>query len=108
MIAVVFIVYVMSFKGIILYSFLALIPFLLGGYILAGIMQSRHDQIHIIYFSDLVGAGLGAAGAIFLMNAINPIRTIGLLSLIMFFVYFVVSYRVTEKWMCYHRGIRRL
>lgn len=99
MIAVVFIVYVMSFKGIILYSFLALIPFLLGGYILAGIMQSRHDQIHIIYFSDLVGAGLGAAGAIFLMNAINPIRTIGLLSLIIFFVYFVVSYRVTEKWM---------
>jgi hypothetical protein len=99
MIAVVFIVYVMFFKGIIFYSFLALIPFLLGGYILAGIMQSRHDQIHIIYFSDLVGAGLGAVGSIFLMNAMNPIQTIGLLSLVMFYVYFAVSYRVSKKWM---------
>lgn len=61
-------------------------------------MQSSKEQVHILYFVDLVAAGLGATGAIFLMNAINPIQTIGLITSVLILVYLVVSYRKTGRW----------
>ncbi|WP_410514341.1 spermine synthase [Paenibacillus sp. BR2-3] len=93
MVTVVYIIYLLSYKGILFYSIIALIPFFLSGWVIAGIMQQHHKEIRLLYFSDLVGAGLGAAGAIFLMNTINPIRTIGLSSLLLFCTYFSLSFR---------------
>ncbi len=92
-VAVVYGIYLLSYKGVLFYSIFALIPFLLSGWVIAGIMQQHHQEIRFLYFSDLLGAGLGAAGAIFLMNEVNPIRTIGLSSLLLFFTYFLLSIR---------------
>ncbi|GAB7388535.1 hypothetical protein BSNK01_23730 [Bacillaceae bacterium] len=93
MILLLFLIYLLPFQGIIVYSLLALIPFLLGGFILAGIVQAYHTNVNVIYFADLVGAGTGAAGAVFLLNLLNPLRTVGLLSLLMFFVYYLIRFR---------------
>lgn len=92
-IAVTHIIYLLTYKGILFYSILAFIPFLLSGWLVSGIIQQRKQEVSRYYFADLLGAGLGAAGAILLMNAINPIRTIGLLSLMIFFNYYVLSFR---------------
>jgi hypothetical protein len=81
----------LGYKGILFYAVLALLPFLISGYILAGIMQSEHRKIHMIYFADLFGAGLGAAAAIFFMNAINPVQTVGVLTFIVFAVFYLTS-----------------
>jgi hypothetical protein len=91
MIVIVFAIYVLSYKGIVFYSSLSLIPFLLGGYFLAGVMQTEKDNIHLIYFADLLGAGLGAAGSILLMNSINPIQTVNLLSVILFMMLVLIN-----------------
>ncbi len=90
---VVYGIYLLPYRGVLFYSVFALIPFLLSGWVIAGIMQQHHQKIKFLYFSDLLGAGLGAAGAIFLMNELNPIRTIGLSSLLLFFVYFLLTFR---------------
>lgn len=92
MIGIVFIIYMLPFLGAMAYSSLALIPFLLSGYILAGILQTQHKHIPKIYFADLLGAGIGAAGAILLMNAMNPVQTMGLLSLLVFVIFLIIHY----------------
>lgn len=96
MIVVVLAIYSLPYIGVVFYSLVAIIPFLLGGYLLAGIMQSQHHQIHLIYFADLVGAGLGALGVILLMNAFGPIQTVGLLSFFLFLLYVITSFRTTK------------
>jgi hypothetical protein len=93
MIAVVYGIYLLSYQGILIYSIVTWIPFLLSGWLIAGIMQQHHHEVKQLYFSDLFGAGLGAVGAIFLMNEISPIQTVGLISLLLFFTYFLLSFR---------------
>jgi hypothetical protein len=97
LLAVVSLIYLLPFQGIWVYLLLGMIPFLLGGFILAGIMQSNHQNVHAIYFLDLVGAGLGAVGAIYLMNEWNPIRTIGFLTFILFAVYLFSRFRTLSN-----------
>lgn len=98
MILVVLAMYALPYRGIVFYALCAILPFILGGLILAGTMQSSKNQVHILYFVDLVAAGIGSAGAIFLMNAINPIQTIVLITFVLILVYLVVSYRKTGRW----------
>ena len=86
-------IYVLPYQGIWFYSLLALIPFFLSGWLIAGMMQEHYREVNRLYFSDLLGAGLGAVGAIFLMNELNPIRTISLLSLLLFATYYLLSVR---------------
>ena len=89
---IVFSMYVFSFIGILLYAGMALFPFLLGGLLLASLMQRQHDNIGFMYFSDLTGAGFGAIASVILMNAINPLQTINLISLLAFAVIFLVFF----------------
>ncbi|MCY9659484.1 spermine synthase [Paenibacillus chondroitinus] len=72
------VMYVLPHLGVIIYVCLSFIPFLLGGMLVAGMMQHHSQHIHMLYFSDLVGAGLGAVAAIFLMDIFNPIQTVGI------------------------------
>jgi len=56
-------------------------PFFWGGAALALIFRREHRQIRSLYMADLVGAGLGVAGAILLMNAVGtPAATIWLVA----------------------------
>ncbi|NHN33178.1 spermine synthase [Paenibacillus agricola] len=89
--AVIFTMYILTFVGIFFYAGMALIPFFLGGLVLADLMQRHRDHIGLMYFSDLAGGGLGAVSSIFLMDSLNPLQTIGLISLIGFSV-FVACY----------------
>lgn len=92
-IAVTYTVYLFSYMGIFFYSILAFIPFLLSGWLVAGMMQQRKQEVSTLYFSDLLGAGFGAIGAVFLMNAIDPIRMIVFLSVILFLTFYLLSFR---------------
>lgn len=85
---IVFVIYVLPYQNLIIYSSLVLIPFILAGYILAGIMQSWQDQIHLVYFADLLGAGLAAPAAVFFMNQWDPMTTISFLSCTLYAVFY--------------------
>jgi hypothetical protein len=97
MVLVVTVIYMLSYKGVIFYSVVSIIPFLLGGSVLAGIMQSQHRDIHLVYFADLLGAGLGAICVIFLMNVLGPIQTVGLLSFIMFLIHTAIIFKPAAR-----------
>src|SRR5262245_23193787 len=58
-------------------------PFLLVGISLATILGSRADDVHRLYFADLVGAGLGCAVCVPLFAAIGPPRTVVLAGLVL-------------------------
>lgn len=92
LITVTYTVYLMPYLGIFIYSILAFIPFLLSGWIVAGLMQQKKNEVGRLYFADLLGAGFGAVGAIIFMNVIDPIRMVVFLSLILFFTYFLLSF----------------
>lgn len=106
LIAVTFAIYSLSYQGILFYSFLALIPFFLGGVVLAGIMQTGHRNIHVLYFADLLGAGLGAAIAVWLMSISNPVWMMSMLSCLVFLVYLLTQVRMLSVNMkVFHTGI---
>jgi hypothetical protein len=89
--------YVLPFQGVWFYSLFALIPFFLSGWLLSGIFQEHHREVHSYYFSDLIGAGLGAVLSILLMNELNPIRTISLLTFILFLTYLFINLRTLRN-----------
>ena len=99
LLTVVSLIYLMPFQGFFFYSFLTLIPFVLAGIILAGIFQSHPKQIHRLYFADLIGAGTGSLGAILLMNIFNPVRTIDLVTLLIFAWFYLSRVRFMGKTM---------
>ncbi|WP_336788289.1 spermine synthase [Paenibacillus sp. MMO-177] len=68
--------YTVPFRGIWFYAVTAFLPFCVGGTILAAIIQAQRQHIHAVYFSDMIGAGLGAISSIWLMNVMDPVRTI--------------------------------
>lgn len=84
LVVVILIMYGMPYSGIWYYSALAILPFLVGGMLISFVMQHRHQEVNLLYFSDLAGAGLGAVSAIPLMNLTSPIQTIFLLSASLF------------------------
>lgn len=90
-------IYLLPFQGIVVYSIITTIPFLFIGYVLASLFERWHDTIHIIYFTDLVGAGLGAVLAILLMNQLSPIYMISSLTLVMFLIGYVGTFRQIKK-----------
>jgi len=47
-------------------------PFLLAGVIVSVILSTRSDEVHRLYFADLMGAGLGCALCVPLMVTISP------------------------------------
>ena len=51
-------------------------PFLVVGVLLATILGARLRDVSRLYFADLVGAGLGCAAAVPLLDAIGPPRTV--------------------------------
>jgi hypothetical protein len=83
--------YIFPYVGTTAYIILASIPFLLGGFILAGIIQYHNLQTNIIYFADLIAAGTGAVGAIFLFHWFNPITTLYALSFILLLMFVLMS-----------------
>lgn len=84
LVVVVLIMYGMPYFGIWYYSAMAILPFLVGGMLISCVMQNRHLEVSVLYFSDLAGAGLGAVSAIPLMNLTSPLQTIFLLSASLF------------------------
>ncbi|MBP1156945.1 MULTISPECIES: spermine synthase [unclassified Paenibacillus] len=84
--------YALSFKGILFYSACSFIPFLVGGTMVSSLIQKRQEQAGFMYFTDLAGAGIGAALVIPLMNVLNPIQTISLISFLLFSVYCFVRF----------------
>lgn len=93
MLVSVFVMYVLPYAGIWLYSAAAFFPFLAGGSLLAAVLQGQSERIRILYFSDLAGAGIGAVCSIWFMNVFNPMQTICLLSASLFTVSFSLSFR---------------
>ncbi|TAJ14209.1 hypothetical protein DMA11_05830 [Marinilabiliaceae bacterium JC017] len=45
--------------------------FFTGGIVLAGIFRQKHENMHRLYMADLVGAALGVAVSVLLMNSIG-------------------------------------
>jgi len=48
------------------------VPFLLAGVAVATILGARPEKIGRLYFADLLGAGLGCASVIYMMQAFTP------------------------------------
>ncbi|MFS0728388.1 spermine synthase [Paenibacillus sp. 1P07SE] len=97
--------YMMPYVGLWFYSPMAFIPFLAGGSLLAAIIQEQREHVRAIYFSDLSGAGIGAASSIWLMNVVTPLQTISLISALLVLVSFSLNfsfvnrYRVKKRYM---------
>lgn len=92
-IAVVCAMYLVSYQGLWFYLILAVIPFLLGGWLITSIMQQHPYQMNFLYFADLIGASAGAVCAIGLMNLINPLRTIEFMAFLIFGSYLLLSFK---------------
>jgi hypothetical protein len=58
------------------------IPFFFTGLVIATAFSSLSDRAGLLYGSDLFGAGMGATGALYIMNICGPDRSIFLISLI--------------------------
>jgi len=54
------------------YQLAATLPFLLSGLVISLSLRSAARRVDRLYFWDLLGAGLGCASAVLLMNAISP------------------------------------
>ncbi|MCA4756933.1 spermine synthase [Mycolicibacterium fortuitum] len=90
MLSAVFMMYIIPFRGMWFYAVTAFPPFLIGGALIAAILQAHHRQLHVIYFSDLVGAGLGAVCSVWFMNILDPVQTIFILGTVALFISFVL------------------
>lgn len=86
------VMYALSFQGIFFYSICSFIPFFLGGTVISSLIQKRQEQAGFMYFTDLAGAGMGAALVIPMMNGLNPIQTIGMISFLLFSVFCYVRF----------------
>lgn len=91
------VMYALPHLGVIVYACFSFIPFLLGGMLVSGMIQLHPQHIHTLYFSDLVGAGLGAVAAIFLMDIFNPIQTVGITLVVSALLFAWVSLREIGK-----------
>jgi len=59
-------------------------PFFFGGAALALLFRNEHERITSLYMADLIGAGLGVAGIVLLMNSIGtPAATVWLVAPLM-------------------------
>lgn len=99
----VFLMHTIPFRGIWFYAVTAFLPFFVGGTILAAIIQAHRQHIHAVYFSDLIGAGLGAISSIGLMNVMDPVRTIywlGTMVLLMSSLWLMDQLRLPLKITC--------
>jgi len=54
------------------YQVVAAVPFFFSGIAISLMLRAAAQQVGRLYFWDLVGAGLGCAGAVVLMNALSP------------------------------------
>ena len=89
--------YIIPFQGLVFYSILTCILFLFMGYVLASLFQKWYGHIHLFYFVDLMGGGLGTILSIFLMNELSPIKMISTLVLLTFFCGIVFSFHHVKK-----------
>lgn len=90
MLSAVFMMYILPFRGMWFYTVAAFPPFLIGGALIAAILQANYRQLHVVYFSDLVGAGLGAVCSVWFMNILDPVQTIFLLGTVVLLISFVL------------------
>jgi spermidine synthase len=57
---------------LVVYLLLAAIPFGFAGMVVNLILRARAEDVHRLYFWDLLGAGLGCALSVVVMNALSP------------------------------------
>lgn len=89
----VFVMYILPYQSLWLYAIIPLLPFLMGGALLAAIMQGKQQYVNSLYFSDLAGAGIGAIGSIVLMNGLGVMETIDLLVAVLVGMSFAYRFR---------------
>ncbi|MGF7430931.1 hypothetical protein PQV03_09220 [Thermoanaerobacterium thermosaccharolyticum] len=87
--------YILPFSiNILVYIIPAMVPFIIGGYILSSIYSEFSDISNKLYFADLIGSGLGSILVLFSLNYLGVIKSIILISIIssiavIFFVNFL-------------------
>ena len=57
---------------LLIYQLVATIPFFFSGLVISLALRHAAKRVDRLYFWDLLGAGLGCAGAVALMNALSP------------------------------------
>ncbi|TFB18503.1 spermine synthase [Filobacillus milosensis] len=97
MITITALMFLIPFQGLAFYSMLSCTLFLFTGYVLASLFRKWRGHIHLFYFADLLGAGLGTVLVIFLMNQLSPIKMIFTLALGILFCGFVFSFHSLNK-----------
>jgi predicted membrane-bound spermidine synthase len=77
------IIYVLPYlNALLIYIFLATIPFVLGGYYFSILFRQFSSVSSKLYFADLVGSGLGSLIVIQLLNYIGIFKTVFVISLL--------------------------
>ncbi len=74
-----------------LYYITLSIPFFFAGLIIATAFSSISEKSGLLYGADLLGAGMGSMGILYLMSVTGPDNTVFILSLIALFAAFVMG-----------------
>jgi len=80
------------------YYLLFFIPFFCAGSCIALAFTVCADKAHRLYFYNMTGSGLGAAGAVALMYRYSPQQLLLVISLAGFFAALVMSFRLSWRW----------
>ncbi|MGE5404913.1 MAG: hypothetical protein ACM3PP_08230 [Candidatus Saccharibacteria bacterium] len=75
-----------------LYGVLAIVTFALGGMFLASAFRSFGCYSYILYFADLLGAGLGAWGVVLLMDKFGPLPVVLYMSTFIMLIWMVLNH----------------
>ncbi|NIO79377.1 MAG: hypothetical protein GTN68_02330 [Candidatus Aminicenantes bacterium] len=89
--------------NILVYFFLAMLPFVFAGAFFAGIFRDWSHIAGKIYFADLIGAALGSLAFLFFINRIGGVNTAliasGLAVIAALIIAFSSSFRASLKWL---------
>jgi predicted membrane-bound spermidine synthase len=92
------IIYVLPyFNALLIYTFLATIPFVLGGYYFSILFREFSSVSSKLYFADLVGAGLGSLIVIQLLNYIGIFKTVFVISVLALVPAIILSKLINKK-----------
>ena len=92
------IIYVLPyFNALLIYIFLATIPFVLGGYYFSILFREFSRVSSKLYFADLVGSGLGSLIIIQLLNYVGLFKTVFVISLLALVPTVLLSKLINKK-----------
>ena len=80
------------------YYLLFFIPFFCAGACIALAFTICADKAHRLYFYNMTGSGLGAAGVVALMYGYSPQQLLLVISAAAFFAALVMSFRLSWRW----------